>query len=285
MVGVLLPTILSMLSLEAHDIVPLRHWVANHLPKQTYARGGRPPLLQDSELVTILLWDTIVLHQKTLKDLHTFALMYLREEFPTIPKYSGFMAHCHRVLPQMWSLLEEICIDAPVRIVDSTMLQVCKLHRANQHRVAKNIASFGYNHQGAHYGFKLHTSVSLNGKLCAFYFTSASEYDGQILPELIDHHTKIVVGDSHYGGHVMQEYVYEQFGTMVITKPHTKQKKKIMAQWQQILLDWRTKIEAVFDQLKEHLSLVSSFPRSINGYLLHYVRILLGYQILALSQH
>ena len=35
----------------------------------------------------------------------------------------------------------------------------------------------------------------------------------------------------------------------------------------------------VFDYLKEHMELVSSFPRSVAGLVLHYVRILLAYQI------
>ena len=273
-----------MLSLEAHHIAHLRRWVEDHVPKQIYPNGGRPPILSDSDLLTILLWDTIVLHHKTLKDLHTFSCMYLRSEFPRLPKYNGFLAHCHRVLPHLWSLLEELCVDHSIRLVDSTMLEVCKLHRADRHRTAKNIAAFGYNHQGAHFGFKLHLSVGLDGTLCEFYFTPADIYDGQILPELIDHRTRLVIGDTHYGGSVMREYVYEQFGTVVVATPHYKQKQKLTARWQKILLDWRTKIEAVNDRLKEHLHLVSSFPRSINGYLLYYVRILLGYQILALSQ-
>jgi len=263
-------------------MVDLFCWVDNHLPKPEKKRG-RPSVLSDAEIITLLLWNTIVLEQKTLKSLHRHTRVHLMSAFPRLPAYQNFIAHCHRVLPQMWDLLEELCSDAPVRIVDSTMLEVCKLHRASSHRVAKSVAAFGYNHQGAHYGFKLHTSVSLDGKICAFYFTPASEYDGQMLPELIDHTTKLAVGDIHYGGIVMREYVHEQFGTVVLTKPHPKQKRKIMMQWQSILLDWRTKIEAVFDRLKEHLHLVSSFPRSINGYLLHYVRILLSYQILALS--
>ena len=272
-----------MLSLEAHHIVPLRNWVADHLPTQHYPRGGRPPILSDSNLLTILLWDTIVLHHKTLKDLHTFSRLYLRSEFPCLPKYSGFVAHCHRVLPKMWDLLHELCVDRSIRLVDSTILDVCKLHRANRHKVAKNIASFGYNHQGAHYGFKLHLSVGLDGALCAFHLTPADVFDGQILPELIDRHTSIAVGDTHYGGVVMRTFVYEQFGTIVVATPHAKQKKKLMTRWQKMLLTWRTKIEAVNDRLKEHLSLVSSFPRSVEGYLLHYVRILLGYQMLVLS--
>ncbi len=273
-----------MLSLEAHHIVALRTWVADHLPKQTYPKGGRPPILQDSDLVTLLIWNTLVLHQKPLKDLHTFARLYLSTEFRRLPKYNGFLAHCHRVLPKLWHLLEDLRSHACVRLVDSTMLPVCKLHRANRHRVAKSVAAFGYNHQGTHYGFKLHTSVSLDGKLCSFFFTPADVYDGQVLPELIDHRTRLAVGDSHYGGIIMRQFFWERFETIVLASPHYKQKTKMTAEWQRLLLNRRTKIEAVFDRLKEHLQLASSFPRSINGYLLHYISILLGYQILVLSQ-
>jgi hypothetical protein len=48
-----------------------------------------------------------------------------------------------------------------------------------------------------------------------------------------------------------------------------------------VLLHMRSKIESVFDYLKEHLHLVSSFPRSMAGFILQYVRILLAYQIMA----
>lgn len=55
-----------------------------------------------------------------------------------------------------------------------------------------------------------------------------------------------------------------------------------MTKWQHWLLKTRTKIESVFDYLKEHLHLVSSFPRSVPGYFFHCLRILSGYQVLAL---
>jgi len=73
------------------------------------------------------------------------------------------------------------------------------------------------------------------------------------------------------------------YGTLVVSQPHFKQNKKLITDWQYALLRTRPKIESVFDYLKEHLNLVSSFPRSVAGYLLHYVRILLGYQIMAIS--
>ncbi len=80
----------------------------------------------------------------------------------------------------------------------------------------------------------------------------------------------------------MRRHVFEAYGTIVIAPPHPKQRKKMMTAWQHLFLKVRSKIESVFDFLKEHLQLVSSFLRSTRGYLLHYVRVLLGYQVMML---
>jgi hypothetical protein len=82
----------------------------------------------------------------------------------------------------------------------------------------------------------------------------------------------------------MRERMWRRYGTIIIAPPHPKQKRKVSTPWQIDLLNVRSKIESVFDYLKEHLHLVTSFARSVNGYLLHYVRILLAYQIMTLSQ-
>jgi hypothetical protein len=65
----------------------------------------------------------------------------------------------------------------------------------------------------------------------------------------------------------------------VVAPPHYKQRKQIAATWQMLLLHLRPKIEATFDYLKEHKYLVTSFPRSVQGYFVHYLRVLLGYQM------
>lgn len=274
-----------MLSLEPHHIVDLYVWIDELLPKQlTASQGGRPAVLHDSELVTLLVWNAVVLHQKTIKDLHAFSRLYLDREFPRLPKYSAFVDACHRALPLMLVLLQQLlCADEPLKFMDSTMLPVCTLKRADGHKVAQGIAQFGKNHQGWHYGFKLHVSINKAGRLCGLIFTPANVYDAQMMPKILNNRTKIAVGDSHYGASVMGRIIWEKYGTIIVAPPHYKQKKKLMTTWQHALLRLRSKIEAVFDVLKQHLHLVSSFPRSPQGYLLHYVRILLGYQILALA--
>ena len=276
-----------MLSLELHHITELYCWVDDFLPKQLPSHtGGRPPVLRNSELITLLIWNTLVLHQKTIKDLYTHARIHLQREFPRLPTYQAFVSHCHRVTPLMFRLLRQLLVTSePLKLMDSTMLPVCTRQRADSHKVAQHIAKFGKNHQGWHYGFKLHASVTPDGRFGGVVLTPANVYDAQVIPQIINRHTKIAVGDSHYGASVMRRKIWEAYGTVIISPPHWKQRKKIATLWQNELLSLRSKIESVFDVLKEHLHLVSSFPRSVSGYLVHYVRILLGYQIMALAAH
>jgi hypothetical protein len=243
---------------------------------------GRKALLSEAEVLTILVWNVLVLRQKTLKDLHRSLELYHADDFHT-PAYPTFIALCHRSLPVTLALLDALLADqASIRIMDATMLPVCKLQRANHHKVAQSLAAFGKTHQGWHYGFKLHASIDLSGKLSGLALTPASTYDAQAMPTILNEYCRIAVGDTLYGAQVMRKKIWQAYGTLVIATPHPKQIRKIAAPWQINLLNVRSKIESVFDYLKEHLNLVSSFPRSITGYLVHYVRILLGYQCMAL---
>lgn len=272
-----------MLFLHTHHIVDLYSWVDNILPKPLPKRTGRPVLVSDSEVVTMLIWNTVTLKQSNLKDIFNAISLYHRKDFPTLPAYSTFVSHCHKVIPQFLELIEILLQSSSVGIVDSTMLEVCKLYRADSHKVAQGRATFGKNHQGWHYGFKLHATTTLDGKLSSIHFTGANEYDAQVLPHAVNGQ-KILVGDTLYGASVMRKYIWEEFGTVIISPPFPKQNKKITTPWQNLLLNMRSKIESVFDYLKNHLHLVSSFPRSMGGYLIHYLRVLLSYQIMALSQ-
>lgn len=273
-----------MFSLQSHHIVNLYVWVDDLVPKQT-SSVERPSILSTSELITLLIWNTLLLKQKTLKDLYRVTACHLSSEFSRLPKYNAFLEQCHRVTPLMFSLLRMLLEEkTTVIFMDSTMLPVCKLKRADSHKVAKSLARFGKNHQGWHYGFKLHAGISSYRTLTAVALTPANMHDAQMMPHLVNRHTKIGVGDSHYGAKVMGRHLWEKYGTVFVAPPHFTQKKKVATPFQNALLSERSKIESVFDYLKEHLHLVSSFPRSVFGYLVHYVRILLGYQIMALSR-
>lgn len=267
-----------MRALQKHHIVNLFVGVDDLLPVRVHP--GRHTVLTNSELLTILIWDSLTEPHKNLSSLYSWIRREYREYFPKLPNYQNFVAHCHRLMPTMVEVLQSLLADnSPLRFADSTMLPVCKLVRADRHKIAKGVAEFGKNWQGWHYGFKLHASINHVNQLCAIVFTPASEHDNQQIEKLVNEHTKVLVGDSHYGGSVMRDRVWKKHKTIVIAPPHHSQKKKLAAEWQVILLRMRTKIEAVFGKLKEQAYLVSSFPRSVRGYFVHYLRVLLGYQM------
>lgn len=274
-----------MLPLSAHHIVDLFCWVDERIITSPKRPLGRPPLLSHAEVVTALIWCTVMLKQKTLKDMHTTLSLYHRVDFPRFPKYTSFVEQVHRASPIMFEILSELLSsEEAIRIMDSTMLPVCKLHRADRYKTARNMVAFGKNWQGWHFGFKLHASTSLDGRLCGLALTGANVYDAQMEYLLLNKHTRVAVGDTLYGASVMRAAMWRRYGTVIIAPPFPKQKKKIATLWQIDLLHQRSKIESVFDYFKEHLHLVSSFPRSMNGYLVHYLRVLLSYQIMALCK-
>lgn len=140
------------------------------------------------------------------------------------------------------------------------------------------MAKFGKNHQGWHFGFKMHAAISFFKQLSSVVFTPANIDDAQTLPKLVKDYMKILVGDTIYGATMMRRYMWKTYHVLIIAPPYPQQKRKLASWWQVALLSMRSKIESVFDILKEHLHLVSSFPRSVAGYFVHYLRVLLGYQ-------
>jgi len=244
---------------------------------------GRKAVLRDSEVITILAFNLLTCQQQTLRQVYDWVSQYHRADFPKLPNYQNFVKHCYRLIPALADLLSGLLAnEAELRFMDSTMLEVCRLVRRHCHKVAKGYAKTGYNWQGEHYGFKLHASIDNDGRLCAYVFSDALAHDSRAIPYLVNEHTKVAVGDTGYRS-ALKKKVYQVFGTVILTPPHYKQMKQVMTKSQWKLLKRRPKIETVFDYLKQHLHLQSSFPRSMQGYALHYLRVLLGYQLLQIG--
>jgi len=271
--------------LRNHHILPLFVWVDDAVASagQTEKKLGRPAVLRDSEVVTILAFNLLTVQQQTLRQVYDWVSQYHRSDFPHMPNYQNFVKHCHRIVPLLNRLLAGLLADkASLRFMDSTMLEVCRLVRMKWHRVAKDYAKKGYNWQGEHYGFKLHLSIDNEGRICAYVFSDALAHDSRAIPYLVNQHTKVAVGDTGYRS-ALHKKLHKLWGTVFVVPPHYKQKGQMATKSQMKLLRRRPKIEAVIDYLKQHLHMQSSFPRSMQGYALHYLRVLLGYQLLVLG--
>jgi hypothetical protein len=266
-----------------HHIVDIFVRVSEVVSDGAKPRGGRPNLLRDSELLTLVIWNAVTeMFSPTLIHLFHWIQDYHFGHGKSVlhlPRYKGFVAQMHRVSGKLQQLLDAVLESAaPLRFADSTMLPVCRLVRADRHHVVKGTAAFGKNWQGWHYGFKLHASCTATGQLCAVRFTAANEADVLQLRQLVNTTTSVVVGDAGYSAQVTRRHLWRDFHCLVVSPPRPKQ-HWTMTSWQRKLLRKRVQIECVFDYLKQHMHLVSSFPRSVHGYAVHYLRILLGYQV------
>ena len=266
-----------MRALQRDNIVDVFVWVDDTVIQPI--KPGQRPVLKDSELLTILIWDGLTEPHKTLRSLYNWIERDYHDCFPRLPKYQNFVDHVHRLIPTMVNLLQStLSVDAPLRFADSTMLPVCRNVRVPSHKVAKAVAAWGKNHQGWHYGFKLHASIDHQNKFAGIYFTPANEADVLQLKHLVNNQTRVVVADAGYTAKVTRRHLWRDFKCLVISPPRPKQ-IWLMASWQHLLLTLRPKIEAAFGKLKEQHFLVTSFPRSVRGYFVHYLRVLLGYQL------
>jgi hypothetical protein len=140
--------VLHMRATPLHHIVNLYVWVCSVVPDEAKPRGGRPNLLRDSELLTLIIWNAVTeMFSPTLIHLYYWVRDYHLGRGKTIlhlPHYKGFVAQIHRIESKLQRLLQIVLVStAPLRFMDSTMLPVCKL--ADRHKVAKGIAQFGKN--------------------------------------------------------------------------------------------------------------------------------------------
>ena len=241
---------------------------------------GRPGLLSRGEMVTLLVWNALTEPQGTVKGVWKWARRNYSAEFPRIPEYSAFADRANACLPELLSVFRKLLVPGErLRFLDSTKVPVCKNHRAERYKVARDACGWGKNWQGYWFGFKLHLAVDGRGRICAATLTPASEFDGHQSKNLTDGATKVAVGDTHYGGAAQTRPLTQKNGTVFLAYPHWKKSRLLMSPWQKKLLDMRAAVECAFDALKEHLGLVTSFPRSLTGYLVHYLRILIAYQL------
>src|SRR5579863_1103389 len=114
--------------LRTHHLIPLFVMVDDSLPVKMKPLGGRPSVLRDSEVVTILAFNLLTVQQQHLRQVYDWTIQYHNTDFPNLPNYQNFVKHCHRLIPLLNQLLTGLLMSkTELRFMDSTMLEVCAL--------------------------------------------------------------------------------------------------------------------------------------------------------------
>ena len=235
------------------------------LPEREHPKG-RKPTLTNSEAVTVA-----ILKQK--QNIATKKSLFEILEPPC--KYNAFVRavnsaakYLARIVAALLSLARK---DAhPVKFTDSTDIPVCLPKNAKRHRTMRGIAAWSKTGKGWFYGLKLHLSADVNGKVLALKFTPGNSDDRVIFRKMNRKLRGLFIADA---GYVSQELErdFAMEGERLLITATRKNMKKLATAAHITLLNLRMRVEIHFRVLKLCYGLVTSFPRSIDGYLTHYL--------------
>lgn len=167
----------------------------------------------------------------------------------------------------------------PVKHIDSTDIPVCLFKNANNHKTMKGLAEFGKNSKGTFYGLKMHMITDLRRRILRVIFTSGNVDDREMVIPLSKDLIGIFMADAGYISKKLAKEFYQEHQRVLLAKPRAKM-KKLMTKFEEMLYSTRMLIELNFRSLKLFYGLVTSLPRSVDGYLANYIYSLLAYQII-----
>lgn len=166
-----------------------------------------------------------------------------------------------------------------IKHIDSTDIPVCLFKNAHSHQTMRGLAEYGRGPKGVYFGLKLHIITDFNRKLLVIKFTGAKTDDREVVIKMSKELLGILIADAGYISDKLSKEFYQENKRILLAKPR-KNMKKIMTKFENFLYSTRMLIEINFRQLKLFYGLVTSLPRSVDGYLANYIYSLLAYQII-----
>ncbi|MEM1312239.1 MAG: IS982 family transposase [Patescibacteria group bacterium] len=248
------------------------------------SKVGRRASLSISDIATITLIGCVY-ECGCLKSLYKLLFNKFSLDFK-LPRYQNFVNTMNKYSVYLLKFIVTVCKfnnkkSGIITFCDSTKIEVCKIYREYRHRTMKLLATKSKSTTGWFYGMRLHVLCDQYGNLMQIKFTTATVGERKVLDDFLGKlNNCIVVADGGYVSSLLSQKTKRDSNNTLITAVR-KNMKTLHTIWQSRCLNLRSRIESVFGELKERYNLVTSLPRSINGYLAYYIRSIFGYMVLS----
>jgi hypothetical protein len=163
-----------------------------------------------------------------------------------------------------------------VKYTDSTDIPVCLKKNMDKHKTMRALADLGHSTKGWYYGLKMTMTRDKPGRLLGLKFTSPKANDRDIFREINKDIGGIIVADAGYVSKQLEKDMNIEGKRWILIRAY-KSMKKLATEWQLELYKGRFKIEFDFRDLKLFHGLVTSVPRSVDGYLATYLHALVSF--------
>jgi len=235
---------------------------------------GRKPILSNSEIVSAAVF-------KQRENIATKKSLY--EVLEPSCSYNRFVVALNRVAPHLLAIITSVLrffrsSSHPVKFTDSTDIPVCLPKNGRNHRTMRGLAEWSKTGKGSFYGLKLHLSADATGKVLALKFTPGNSDDRAIFKKMNEKLKGLFVADAGYVSEKLEREFFIENERMLVTGAR-KNMKKLSTAAHIFLLNLRMRVEIHFRVLKLCYGIVTSFPRSIDGYLAHYLSAIAAYLI------
>lgn len=165
-----------------------------------------------------------------------------------------------------------------VKYTDATDLPVCLKKNADHHKTMRGLSGFGHSAKGWYYGLKMTMTRDMAGNILGLRFTAPAKNDRDIFRDINKDIEGVIVADAGYVSKQLEKDMNVDWKRWILIRPF-KSMKKLATKWQEGLYRSRFMIEFDFRSMKLFHGLVTSLPRSVNGYLAHYLNSILSFVI------
>lgn len=163
-----------------------------------------------------------------------------------------------------------------IKHTDATDIPVCLPKNAKHHRTMRGLAEWGHSGKGWFYGLKLHLTSDLHRRVLALMFSSGNKADSSMFAKLNRDLEGIFIADAGYTGERLAREFHIEKRRWLLARPRSNM-KKLWSELDNLLYSTRMIVEGNFCSLKMTYGLITSLPRSVNGYLAHYLYALSAY--------
>lgn len=163
-----------------------------------------------------------------------------------------------------------------VKYTDATDIPVCLKKNADAHRTMKGLSGLGRSTKGWFYGLKMTLTRDHDGRMLGLRFTAPAANDRGIFRTINKDIHGVIVADAGYVSKQLEQDMNVAGQRWILIRPY-RTMKKLMTRWQEQLYRGRFRIEFDFRDLKLFHGLVTSLPRSINGYFANYLHALVSF--------
>lgn len=239
-------------------LIALYVFADDFLPKRDPSRPGRKPRIAAAEVICLAVAQVLLDCPKERRFLR-FARRRLGHLFPYVPGQSGYNKRVRDLAPQIAAFLGHLARVSPswcdgLRLVDATPVPCGASRETVKRSEFAGHAAYGYcaAHSRHFWGFKLYLLAAPDGMPIAFELAPANVPEREVVAEMfeeLDLEGYTVIGDKGLSGAAIEELVTALGGAFM--RPDRKDEAPRFGSLGAI----RQWIEAIFDQLKDQLSL------------------------------